>query len=142
MSKAAPIEAALKCKMAERKWKLERVARLLPAFVRPTEVTPFFLPRVLSRHGAWCQIDGYVGVLDRRFEDRWLRGRKPKRNTFALVLYIANIDRLRASENVSFDPQSAEFAAFTNAMLDLLEGAPHDKDALRKAFATERLMGQ
>jgi hypothetical protein len=137
------IDLVLKAEFKARSWCLERVARLPPAFVQPTTVTAFFQPRVLRRSEALYLIDGYIGVLNREFENHWLQNRPntPKRNQHCLVLNIANVDVLRANHWIDAIGWETSLAKFLQIALAQLEQLPTDEESLRLALERDVLMG-
>jgi hypothetical protein len=123
-------------------WQFERVAGLPAAFVLSTLVTPFFQPRLLSRSKSSYLIDGYVGVLHRGFEARWVESKREysKHNFHCLALNIANFSLLRSRQYVTLDTYDGDIPAFSDAVVRLLNMLPHDEAALRSAFEAGILM--
>jgi hypothetical protein len=132
MSRLA-LEQDIASELARAQWTLERVAGLPKAFVRPTNVTPFFQPRILARSREQFTIDGYIGLVDRAFEAWWTKDKPSKTNFHCLALNVANVDVLRAAQYVVYGgPSSA--GSFCNEMVRLLETMPQDENSLIQAL--------
>jgi hypothetical protein len=131
----------LKALFEEQKWQLEIISRLPAAFVRSTDVTAFFQPRVLRRSEHLYLIDGYVGVVNREFESDWIRSnlRPRNSNTHCLAMNIANIDPIRAEQYINTMDMETQILAFTTSTTHFLETLPNDAARLLEALERGKL---
>jgi hypothetical protein len=141
MSKS-DLELRLKHHFSTRKWELERIARLPAAFVHPTPVTPFFQPRVLRLTASHYLIDGYLGTLHRKFEARWIASNpeSSKVNSHCLALNVANIDILRAAQNIDIEEVEKGISRFCASAMRQLEILPDDAASFESAIERGVLM--
>ena len=98
-----------------------------------TSVTPFFQHSILSRPNGIFLIDGYVGVIDREFEEAWIAPRiTTEHNTYCLALNIANIDEIRQVQWIQTGDGDRKLAQFCEAVVSYLERLPHNRALLKK----------
>lgn len=142
-SLAKALETEIAARFAKEGWRRERVAKLQPAFVRNSDVTPYFLDRVLSRHGKYLMAEGWVGVIHRGFEERWIRenASAATRNRFVLIRNVLNFDRLRPLVYIEMNEVETAGSQLCNELLLVLEALSQSEAELRLALENGDLAG-
>jgi hypothetical protein len=135
------IERLLKFHMEGAGWSLETIEGLDRAFVRPQEVTPYFLPQVGRRPKDFFVIDGYVGIVHRDFERKWRETHDSSKNVFCFLSHTVNFRELTDSSYISSSSADTDVSSFCKSLFCLLDRFPQDERSLKFAFADREFDG-
>jgi hypothetical protein len=142
MSKRREIEKAFEAAMTSRGWLYGRISSLpRKVYFSDVPVTPYFSPHIVGRPSGVYSINGGVGVIDREFEEAWMKD-NPEENGPCLHLYSLNIPQLgELSHYVDRDDVDSSVARFAPILEQVLRRMPHSRVELRTAFESGNLLG-
>jgi len=139
------IELELRRKMSGYGWHWQKLCGLLPSFSRDLSVTPAFIPHIFRERPTMYVIDGYIGLIDRKFEERWIEMGHNEGDTvtnrYCLLLNTSNLVRLLRVSRIHETSWQEDISTYAMHISALLEEMPHDGAALADAFRCDHLVG-
>lgn len=97
---------------------------------------------MIGRSSGLYSIDGYIGMMDRNFEEIWQAKNGQVPNGFCLLLNVANFRDLHSNSYIDPDDTEGSVARFESSLELLFQLAPKDTNEFRNAFMSGGLLGK